>query len=95
MFIFQFTVVEFSYQPDRTLSRLQRGKYIEPYGRIGSKYEHVDRGNKQSGTLNQEIQAQRMCDKERTKRKTHVFYCQIDESKQNDEDNAILLVRRQ
>jgi hypothetical protein len=95
MFILEFTAAEFLHQPDRTPSRVRRGKYFEADSRIGSKYEHVDRGSRQSGTLNEEIQVQRMCDKERRKRKRHVFYFQVNESKQNDEDNAMSLVRRQ
>jgi hypothetical protein len=79
MLILESTIAKFSDQSDHSPSRLQRCKYIEPDGRIGSKYNHVDRGSKQNGTFSEGIQAQRICDKERRKR--HVFYCQINESK--------------
>ena len=40
-------------------SRLERGKYVEPDGRIESKCDRVDTGSRQNGTLSEEIQAQK------------------------------------
>ena len=70
------------------------GEYVEPDGRIRAKHEHGDRGSRQNGTLNEEIQAKTTCDKKRKKRKRHGFYCQTNKSKQNDENKAISLVWR-